>query len=70
MDGKNCRPHDMYPSPNTVRANKSRRLIGRACNIHVDEKCIRTFIGNPEQKIHFEQSGVATKIILKWIFKQ
>jgi hypothetical protein len=63
-------PHNFYFSPNIVRVNKSKRLIGRTCSTHADETCIKTFVGNPEQKIHFEHLGVPTKIILKWMFKQ
>jgi hypothetical protein len=64
--------HDLYCSPNIVRAIKLRRMrgTGHVAWIGKGKGLYRVFVGNLRERNHWGDPGIDGRIILRRIFKK
>jgi hypothetical protein len=64
--------NDLYCSPNTIRAIKSRRMkwAGHVARVGERRGVYRVLVRKTEGKIHLEDRSVDRRLILRWIFRK
>ena len=60
--------HDLFSSPNTIQAIKSRgmRWFGRVSRMGKKRKAYRVLVGKPEAKSHVKDLGTDGRIMLRY----